>query len=30
VEFNQGRLDEIADRLALISKLKRRYGNSIA
>ena len=30
VEFNQGRLDEITDRLALIAKLKRRYGNSIA
>ncbi len=30
VEFNQGRLDEIADRLALISKLKRRYGNTIS
>ena len=30
VEFNQGRLDEIADRLALIAKLKRRYGNTIS
>ena len=30
VEFNQGRLDEIADRLALIRKLKRRYGNTIS
>lgn len=29
VEFNQGRLDEIDDRLALISKLRRRYGNTI-
>ena len=29
VEFNQGRLDEITDRLALIAKLKRRYGNTI-
>ena len=30
VEFNQVRLDEITDRLALIAKLKRRYGNSIS
>ena len=30
VEFNQGRLDEITDRLALIAKLKRRYGNIIS
>ncbi len=30
VEFNQGRLDEITDRLALIGKLKRRYGNTIS
>ena len=30
VEFNEGRLDEIADRLALIAKLKRRYGNTIS
>ena len=30
VEFNQGRLDEITDRLTLIAKLKRRYGNAIA
>ena len=30
VEFNQGRLNEIADRLALIAKLKRRYGNTIS
>ena len=30
VEFNQGRLDEITDRLALIAKLKRRYGNTIS
>ncbi len=30
VEFNQGRLDEIADRLALIAKLKRRYGNTLS
>ena len=30
VEFNQGRLDEIADRLALIAKLKRRYGHTIS
>ncbi len=30
VEFNQGRLDEIDDRLALISKLRRRYGNTIS
>ncbi|MDE0018430.1 MAG: DNA repair protein RecN [Candidatus Poribacteria bacterium] len=30
VEFNQGRLDAIADRLALIAKLKRRYGNTIS
>ena len=30
VEFNQGRLDEITDRLALISKLRRRYGNTIS
>ena len=29
VEFNQGRLDEITDRLALIAKLKRRYGNTL-
>ena len=29
VEFNQGRLDEITDRLTLIAKLKRRYGNTI-
>ena len=30
VEFNQARLDEIDDRLALISKLRRRYGNTIS
>ena len=30
VEFNQMRLDEIADRLALIAKLKRRYGATIS
>ena len=30
VEFNQRRLDEIDDRLALISKLRRRYGNTIS
>ena len=30
VEFNQGRLDEITDRLAMIAKLKRRYGNTIS
>ena len=30
VEFNQARLDEIADRLALISKLRRRFGNTIS
>ena len=30
VEFNQERLDEIADRLALIGRLKRRYGNTIS
>ena len=30
VEFNPMRLDEVSDRLALISKLKRRYGNSIS
>ena len=30
VEFNPMRLDEATDRLALISKLKRRYGNSIS
>ena len=30
VEFNQERLDEITDRLALIARLKRRYGNTIA
>ena len=30
VEFNQRRFDEITDRLALISKLKRRYGNTIS
>ncbi len=30
VEFNQGRLEEITDRLALIGKLKRRYGNTIS
>ena len=30
VEFNQERLDEIADRLALIARLKRRYGNTIS
>ena len=30
VEFNPMRLDEVTDRLALISKLKRRYGNSIS
>ena len=29
VESNSMRLDEVTDRLALISKLKRRYGNSI-
>lgn len=29
VESNAMRLDEVTDRLALISKLKRRYGNSI-
>ena len=29
VESNAMRLDEVSDRLALISKLKRRYGNSI-
>lgn len=29
VEFNPMRLDEVTDRLALIGKLKRRYGNSI-
>ena len=29
VESNPLRLDEITDRLALIAKLKRRYGNSI-
>jgi DNA repair protein RecN (Recombination protein N) len=30
VEYNPMRLDEVTDRLALISKLKRRYGNSIS
>ena len=30
VEFNPMRLDEVTDRLALIGKLKRRYGNSIS
>lgn len=30
VEFNPMRLDEVTDRLALIAKLKRRYGNSIS
>ena len=30
VESNPMRLDEVTDRLALISKLKRRYGNSIS
>ncbi len=30
VESNSMRLDEVTDRLALISKLKRRYGNSIS
>ena len=30
IEFNPIRLDEVTDRLALISKLKRRYGNSIS
>ncbi len=30
VEFNPLRLDEVTDRLALIAKLKRRYGNSIS
>ena len=30
VEYNPMRLDEVTDRLALISKLKRRYGNTIA
>jgi DNA repair protein RecN (Recombination protein N) len=29
VESNPMRLDEVTDRLALIAKLKRRYGNSI-
>ena len=29
VESNSLRLDEVTDRLALIAKLKRRYGNSI-
>ena len=29
VESNPMRLDEVSDRLALIGKLKRRYGNSI-
>ena len=29
VESNPRRLDEVSDRLALIGKLKRRYGNSI-
>ena len=29
VESNPMRLDEVTDRLALITKLKRRYGNSI-
>ena len=29
VESNAMRLDEVTDRLALIAKLKRRYGNSI-
>ena len=30
VEYNPMRLDEITDRLSLIAKLKRRYGNTIA
>ena len=30
VESNAMRLDEVTDRLALISKLKRRYGNTIS
>ena len=30
VESNSMRLDEVTDRLTLISKLKRRYGNSIS
>ncbi len=30
VEYNPLRLDEVTDRLALIAKLKRRYGNTIA
>lgn len=30
VEYNPIRLDEVTDRLALIAKLKRRYGNTIA
>ena len=30
VEYNPMRLDEVTDRLALIAKLKRRYGNTIA
>ena len=30
IESNSMRLDEVTDRLALIAKLKRRYGNSIA
>ena len=30
IEFNPMRLDEVTDRLALIRKLKRRYGNSIS
>ena len=30
VEFNPMRLEEVTDRLALIGKLKRRYGNSIS
>ena len=29
IESNSMRLDEVTDRLALIAKLKRRYGNSI-
>ncbi|MCG9132532.1 DNA repair protein RecN, partial [Candidatus Poribacteria bacterium] len=30
IESNSMRLDEVTDRLALIAKLKRRYGNSIS
>ena len=30
IESNSMRLDEVTDRLALIAKLKRRYGNTIA